>query len=63
MPDAVVPLAAVPAIVEERTGRRPSRQTVYNWVSSGKLDTLPHRPLRTTVEAVLGCISELRLKP
>lgn len=43
-----VPLSAVPAIVEKEIGYRPTRQTVYNWVKSGRLRAGKFKPVRTT---------------
>lgn len=48
-----VTLAEVPAIVDKEICYLPTRQTVYNWVRSGKLKVGKYKPIRTTRRWVL----------
>lgn len=58
-----VSVAEVPRLVGLETGKRPTRQTVYNWIERGWLKVGPFKPLRTTRRDILNCLNDhIRVK-
>jgi len=55
-----ISLKAARYFVEEETGHLPSRQTMYNWAKSGKLETHRFKPYRTTKALVLEFLATQR---
>lgn len=57
------PLSIIEActLVASETGSRPTRQTLYNWIKWGWLQTIgPYRPIRVTRAGVLNCLANYR---
>lgn len=53
-----VALRDVPRLVELETGKRPSRQTIYNWAKKGWLKVGDYKPWRTTRAWILECLTD-----
>lgn len=51
-----VPLREVSKLVELETGRRFTRQTIYNWVKNDWLKVGEYKPLRTTRAWIRECL-------
>jgi len=57
-----ISLEAARRLIEEETSHLPSRQTMYNWVKSGKLETHQFKPYRTTKALVLEFLATRKLR-
>lgn len=60
MKPTYISLKAARYIIEDETGHLPSRQTIYNWVWSGKLQASEFKPLRTTKAWVMDFLATRR---
>lgn len=52
-----VRLSDVPGLVELETGRKFTRQTIYNWVKNGWLKVGEYKPYRTTRAWIRECLN------